>query len=258
MTIILPLSVLNSCNDWEDENLFGPGPNPGPDVVMLLKERVITPSNGIETVTNYTYDNNGRVKTAKSLANEELVADVVYNYPTPNELNAVMKQFLAGEVVSTTYISQVVEGNQVSTVFTYEYENENMPDGSQTMNMTFSAPCGIDTNVMSTEMMGQSFDSTSVFEYTDNNCSYKMTTDGVLAETATKDDKYAPFSDPLVRQLGITEHNIVTSVDHMQGTTENISYTYNENGYPVTANHTYSGTEGAEGMNFSETFTYFD
>lgn len=245
--------VFTSCDPWEDENNFNEPSGPvGPDQIMLLKEvkRVSEMSEGKQT---YTYDSSGRLIKSIGYTN---IADITsyseanYTY-TQNGVNLVVKTYMNNVPMQTMTTSMVVNGNQATLELISQMGGMDM---SMSSIINFSAPCG-ENSIVTTSSIPDlpPMETTSTYDYFDNNCSYKLTEDGVLSETVYNDDKFSPYADVNSIAFNIIRHNPVKIINHVEDITENISYEYNSNGYPTKATHTFSNNE----IDYIEYFTYY-
>lgn len=252
---------LNSCNDWEDENgpSDGGGIVEGPDVLMLLKEAKTNFANGTEGLSVYTYDTNNRVSKVihhNDIEEQDSYSEVNYTYSGQNNVTSVAKTYGMGELIATTTITMTVNGDQATMVTVIDAEGTDPI--TTNYDITFSTPCGVDEILSSFEIPGfPEISTTTTFTYTDGNCSFEQYDDGELSQTVTNDNKFSPLMDEISYSMGIIKRNPLKIIDHFENITENVVYTYNENDYPVTASHTFTGTPGAE-IDYTETFVYYD
>ena len=243
--------ALNSCDPWEDDSYHEGGPG---GTGNLLKE-VHTTTDGVEGLATYTYDENGRMTGVSAYSNildMESYTQIVQTYPNESTIHTVAETFAMGTVFSTTTIHTTVSGNTI----TMDSESE-MMDQVITQNsvMTFSAPCGVQENNMTITMPEMDpVEAVITYNYTDGNCSYIESTNGDVTTTVTMDDKFSPFTTPESIAMGVTPHNPV-KVESADGTIETITYTYNEDNYPVTAVHTFNEESGQSG--YTEEFIYY-
>ena len=245
--------ALNSCDPWEDDSYHEGGGSNG----TLLKE-VHTTSAGVEGLATYTYDANGRmigVIAYADILDMESYSQTIQTYTGDTNVHSVTKSYLAGVLTTTTTVNSQVNGNLVNMTMS-------MDDGSgqtidSTMEITFELPCGVQQNAMSTTMPGfpDPIESLTTYEYTDVNCSSKEYVNGDLSTTTTMDGKISPFSTPESIAMGVTSHNPVKIENAADGSVETITYTYNEQDYPIKAVHTFS--QGSGQADYTEEFTYY-
>ena len=251
LTVLAGL-VLNSCEPWEDES-YHPGGMTGDG--MLLKE-VKTTSNGAEGLTTYTYDNENRVKEIyhySDILDMETYAHTVNTYSGDTGYTSVTNTLQGGIIETTTTVTAQLNGNLLNLEMEMETGGEVMM--TMTNEMTFTAPCGVTQNLVNLIAEGMPpMEILITYQYTDENCSYKEFQNGDLTNTVTNDDKFSPYTTPEAMAMGIVQHNYI-KMEGADGTIENVAYTYNENGYPTKAIHTFSGT--SEETNFTEEFFYY-
>lgn len=250
--LLLSTSFFLSCEAWEDES-YHPGGNTGDG--MLLKE-VKTTTNGGEAQTTYTYDAENRVKEIYHYSNildMESYAHTVNTYSGDTNYTSVTNTHQGGVIESTTTVTAQINGNLLNLEMEMEVGGEVMM--TMTNEMTFTAPCGVTENLMNLIAEGMPpMEVLITYQYTDANCSYKEFQNGDLTNTVTNDDKFSPYTTPEAMAMGIVQHNYI-KMEGADGTIENVTYTYNENGYPTKAVHTFSGT--SEETNFTEEFFYY-
>lgn len=252
--LMISIFLFTSCEAWEDESYHAGGDNNGGGG-MLLKE-VKTISDGVEGKVTYTYDSSNRMKEVYSYANvldTETYSHTLITFSNQTNAVSVTKVYMMGQLFSTVTSSNQLVGNNTMNV------DIQMDMGGLIIQMnnvmTFSAPCGTSQNVITTTMPGMPpFESTSTYQYTDANCSFKEFTDGVLSSTVTNDDKYSPFTTPESHAMGVVPHNPLRTEDS-EGAIRTSTYTYNEQNYPTKAVHTFSGTSTEP--NYTEEFTYY-
>lgn len=249
---------LTSCDDWEDDswhpgNGSGGGGEPGDGEVMLLKEQNIS-MDGLLTNYAYTYNADDRIAEIVITQNGTLSSNTVYTYTGSNQIKAVAKGYMNGEVVMTATAVAIIEGNHQYVTTTTEYPG--MPPIVMENDVTFEAPCGALENIITINMDGTPMVTTLTYEYTDPNCSYKEFSDGAHVTTVTNDAMNAPVLDPLVTQLGVVRHNPLKIQDLSESSIETIQYTYNENGYPTFAEHVTVQT-GVPDQEWTEEFIYY-
>lgn len=248
--------LLNSCDPWEDES-YHPGDNNGgggQGEGLLLKEIKRT-GGGIESVTTFTYDSNNRIQSLHAVMTtmgEEQITEGTYTYSGQYNSTVVLNQLVGNQIVSTTTIHTTVNGNTVNKVT--EIESQGQTISTSTHQISFSAPCGIQSNTVSETTQGNPpTNYVLTYEYLDSNCSVKEFRDGVLTVTITKDDKLNPLTTPENYAMGINLHN-ATKYEYADGTVENITYTYNSSNYPTKAVHSFPD---APQNNYTEEFTYY-
>lgn len=256
------LAGLASCNDWEDDSWHpgtetggggGEGEGPGEGGTMRLKEQNIIKDEGLMTYA-YSYNSDNRLKEMTVTQNGELLSNSLYTYIGSNEIHVEGKSYQGGQVIATVSLNAVLDGNHQYTTTIVNYSG--LPQMHMESDITFEAPCGTQQNVVSTTVDGMTSDYVLTYEYTDTNCSYKEYSDGSLISELTNDGMKAALSDPLVIQLGIVQHNPLKVIDYENNTTETIEYSYNEEGYPVSAEHVLLQT-GAPDETWTEEFIYY-
>lgn len=255
LLLIFPLFILNSCNDWEDES-YHPGGSDGPEVIMLLKESTQNYANGITGKYQYTYDSENRLSKILIHMDTSITdsySEATYSYSGNTHVDLVVTTYMFGMEVSKANFSSDISGNTQTTNIEHFQDGESI--GTMISVATFSAPCGITENTVTTNFPGfPPMQSTATYEYTDSNCSYKEMVDGTLATIVTNDDKFSPIITGVEDFIpGYVRHNPIKIENQAENIVETITYTYNENDYPETASHTFSD----EGMNYTETFTYY-
>lgn len=243
---------LNSCEPWEDES-YHPGGNNGNG--MLLKE-VKTVSAGVEGLATYTYDAENRFKEGFSYANildMETYSHITQSYSGDSNTHTVAKTYMSGTLFTTSTIDTELNGNLITMNMEMEFGGETITSVSE---ITFSQPCGVQQNHTTTNMpeFPDPIESVSTYQYTDSNCSFKEFVDGELSSTVTMDDKFSPFTTPESIAMGVVQHNAV-KIENADGTIETITYTYNEQNYPIQAVHTFN--EGSGQADYTETFVYY-
>lgn len=252
MAIAIGSFSLNSCDPWEDENnnpSDGGGPD-GPGMVMLLKKSTMVSSNGVTSEYTYTYDGQNRLSNIKNIMNIQdatTYSEAVYQYPSDGVVKLTAKSYSAGQLQSTsTTTLQIISSTSATMTIVSDIV------GDISSEITYSAPCGI--TKMITNWDG--FNQTSTKEYFDEKCSFKEFIDGELKSTTFNDNKNYPIFDPLTVAMGITNHNPI-KIEETDGTSEVISYLYNDANYPTKATHTFSNEDPDQGiMNYTETFEY--
>lgn len=247
--------VFTSCDPWEDENNFNNPSEPiTPDQIMYLKE-VKSVFATAESKQTYTYDSNNRLTKVigyldVSDTSSYTEGDYIY---VQNGVTLTNKTYMNNQLMQTSTSTLTINGNQGNLNMESQMNGENM-----TMNsvITFSMPCGESSMVTTSNMPGfPPFENTSTYDYFDQNCSYKLTENGVLSETVYMDDKFNPHTDITSIGFNLVKHNPVKIIDHTEGITENISYEYNSNGYPTKAVHTFSSNQNE--LDYTEYFTYY-
>lgn len=255
----LILAGLTSCDDWEDDSWHpgnetgGGGEEPGEGEMMLLKEQNIS-QGGMLTSYAYSYNSNNRLKELTVTQNGVLLSNSLYTYPGSNEVHVEGKSYQGGEVIATISLNAVLDGNHQYTTTIVNYPG--LPQMLMESDITFEAPCGTQQNTVTTTIDGETLGYVLTYEYTDVNCSYKEFSDGELISEVTNDGMKAAVMDPLVVQLGMVQHNLLKIVDHEENTTETIQYIYNEEGYPVSAEHLLVQTGGTD-ETWTEEFIYY-
>lgn len=249
----LCLLSLSSCDPWEDDNNNdGGGDNP-PTAGNLLKE-IHTVSNGVEGKATYTYDSENRVKTVTSyddISNNQSYSLTTNNY-NGNTIETITETYIDGALYSTATGTSTTNGNTINV------EMETVSNGEVMLTLEseilFELPCGVQQNSITTELFGSPITFVMTYDYTDANCSYKEYTEGQLTQTVTNDDKNNPQTTPESIAMGVVMHNPILVVTP-DGTTETITYTYNEDDYPTEAIHTYN--QGSGQQDYTQTFTYY-
>lgn len=256
----LLLTGLTSCDDWEDdswhpgmENGGGNGEEPGDGESMRLKEHKIN-RGGVLTSYAFSYNSNNRLQELTATQNGELINATLYTYPGSNEVHAEAKTYQGGQVIATLSSNAVIDGNHQYTTTIVNYPG--LPQMLMESDLIFEAPCGAQQNTVSTTINDETSTFVTTYEYTDNNCSFKEYSDGELTSTITNDGMKAAVLDPLIIQLGVVQHNPLKIVDHDENSTETIQYIYNEEGYPVSAEHTLVQTGGVD-ETWTEEFIYY-
>jgi hypothetical protein len=244
--------ALNSCDPWEDDSYHEGGPGGSGN---LLKE-VHTTTNGAEGLATYTYDENGRLTGGYSYASildMETYNQITQSYPSETTIHTVSQSYMSGTLISTSTIDSELNGDVINITMEMEAGEETMTSTSE---ITFSTPCGAQQNTTVVNMPGfpDPIESVSTYEYTDGNCSYIESVNGDVSQTVTMDDKFSPFTTPESIAMGITPHNPV-KIENADGTIETITYTYNEDNYPVTATHTFNEESGQ--ADYTEEFIYY-
>src|SRR5690606_28771032 len=187
----------------------------------------------------------------------ESYSHTVNTYTSSTNITTVSKIYAAGVVQSTTTMTTQMSGNNVhiSSETEYEFAGEIILINSDN-DMTFSAPCGVSENIVTLEMPEMPVqEHTLTYEYTDENCSSKEFQDGELTVTTTMDANFSPYTTTESIAMGIIPHKPLKIESALDGTIETITYTYNEEGYPTKAVHTFN--EGSGQADYTEEFTYY-
>lgn len=252
MAVIFSLFSVSSCDPWEDEfNGGGGGDSPDdPEVTMLLKEIKLMTG---ETEGKVTYSFDGQQRLTQTVEYEDVTDQTTYvesnySYPAEGKISFSEKHYQAGELVATNTMEfEILGPNSAHAVIQSEIT------GEVTSEITYSAPCGISQIVNTLMIEGEPQTTTQTFEYFDEKCSSMEYLDGEWDETIFNDDKFSPKADPFKKAMGVTERNPI-KFESPGNDVETITYQYNENGYPVSAMHTFSPESGGE--NYTETFIY--
>lgn len=241
-----------SCDPWEDENDAGGGgddPN-GPEVTMLLKEIKLMTG---ETEGKVTYSFDGQQRLTKTVEYDDIsdqttYVETTYQYPGEGKINLLQKAYAGGELLTTNSAEfEILSSSQIHALIQNDFIGEINSD------ITYSTPCGISKIVNTIDVGNGPETTTQTFEFFDQKCSSMEYLDGDWEQTIFNDDKFSPKGDPLKKAIGVTERNPIKF--EMPGNDiETITYQYNENGYPISAMHTFSPESGEE--NYTETFIY--
>src|SRR5690606_12092262 len=229
--LIAGIFLFTSCEAWEDESYHEGGDSFEP--ALLVKEvRTTSEDSDAEGLIKYAYDTQNRVTeilTYGDLLEMDTYVQTTFQYPSATKTIMISKTYVEEALMFTLTTTIDVINSTTANVTV-----QNNLTGDISSVITYSAPCGTATAENTIEFMGEEFTSTTTYDYTDANCSYKEFIDGELEETVTKDDKFSPYLDPQALALGITaQHNITKVVNAVEGTTHNIVYTYNEMDYPT-------------------------
>jgi len=240
-----------SCDPWEDENDGGVGGNPDePGVSMLLKEIKLM-TGEIEGKVTYSFD--GQQRLTKTVEYEDITdqtsyVESVYQYPAEGKINLTEKVYSEGELQFTNSVEfEILSSSQIHALIQSDLIGEINSD------ITYSTPCGISKIVNTIDVGNGPETSTQTFEFFDEKCSAMEYLDGDWEQTIFNDDKFSPKGDPIKKAIGITERNPI-KIESQGNDIETITYQYNENGYPISAMHTFSPESGEE--NYTETFIY--
>lgn len=238
---------LNSCDPWEDENNNGGSDEPTSNLLKEVKKM----TGSIEGKELYTYDTQN--KLIKSMVYTDITdqtsyVETSYQYPGEGKVNATEKTYQTGSLVMTKSVNF-----SILTSTTAQSVNYTDLTGEGNSEITYSTPCGISKIVTTFVVDGETQTTVQTFEYIDSNCSSKEFLDGELYQTTTNDNKFSPRVDPFAIVMGVTK-KIPIKILLDDGTLETINYQYNENNYPISANHSFNPESGEE--NFSETFIY--
>lgn len=251
LAVIFSCFSVISCDPWEDENDGGGGGGPDePGVSMLLKEIKLMTG---DTEGKVTYSFDGQQRLTKTVEYEDITdqtsyVESIYSYPSEGKINYTEKVYAAGELLYTNSVGfEILSSSQIHALIQSDIFGEINSD------MTYSAPCGISKIVNTMIVEGETQTTTQTFEFFDQKCSSMEYLDGDWDETIFNDDKFSPKGDPIKKAIGVTERNPI-KIEAPDNDIETITYQYNENGYPISAMHTFSPESGED--NYTETFIY--
>lgn len=241
--------TFNSCEAWEDES-YHPGENSGP--TMLLKELRTEYTNGITSVSQYTYDSSDRLAKIliySDLSSTDNYTEATYTYPNALTIKVETKTYINSELTYDMVAESTIDGNSYTMVSTQ--------NGDPLMNVSGNTmtPCGLQSLEGT---FGEDMSYSESYQYIDDNCSFKHTVNGTLSTTVMKDNKRNPqYDQALLSSSGYVSHNIVSEHDHVENTITEYAYTYNENNYPEKAVVTIKDESGQIVMTYTQTFIYY-